>query len=166
MTWYQSSSPLLHLEYGYPNLFYKNGPSRNSYGGSREQREDKGLCRRKLLAFQLTHNSDVHDWESGPASHPDEEQGNASIVHLIPCYHPSVSIRILRASLSWMSGSWWWDSFYEEISQHCFRASFPSFYCDLVNKASPRLLNTTLSNKFLIPNLVALFLFPIEFIIF
>ena len=67
----------------------------------------RGFVREELLAFQLTHNSDVHDWESGPASHPDEEQGNASIVHLIPCYHPNVSIRILRASLSWMSWSWW-----------------------------------------------------------
>lgn len=55
---------------------------------ARSRGKTRGSVREQLLAFQLTHNSDVHDWESGPASHPDEEQRNASIVHLTPCYHP------------------------------------------------------------------------------
>ena len=41
-----------------------------------------------LLVSQLTNNSDVHDWEPGPASYPEEEQRNAGIVRLSSCLHP------------------------------------------------------------------------------
>lgn len=41
-----------------------------------------------LLVSQITNNSDVHDWEPGPASYPDEEQRDARIVRLSSCLHP------------------------------------------------------------------------------
>lgn len=39
---------------------------------------------------------------------------------------PSVSVGILRASLSCILRSWWQHSFYKEISQHFFKVSSPS----------------------------------------
>ena len=130
MTWYQSSSPLLYLEYGYPNLLNKNGSPQNSYRGSQEQREDKGLCQRTAACIPA-HSQLWCAWLGIQGQHLSlmKSREMLALFTSLPVITPDVSIRILRAGLSWISGPWWWDSFYEEISWHCFRASSPSSFC-------------------------------------
>lgn len=53
----------------------------------------------------------------------------------------SVSIRILRASSPYMLSSWWQDSFYEETSQHFFKASSPSSLCSALSFSTNSVLD-------------------------
>lgn len=168
MTWYQSSSPLLYLKSMDIQIYWiRMDHPRIPTEAARSRGRTRGFVREQLLAFQLTHNSGVRDWESRASISPWWRAEK--------CW-PCSPVSLLSLPMSPLES---WGPVYPGClghggetrfmrKSHALLQSFISFnfLFDLFNKANPRLLNTTLSNKLLIPNLAALFIFPVEFIIF